>query len=117
MPRPQLKPTQEQRHLVRSMAGMGIPHGEIARKIGVRSPKTLRKHFRHELDLGATEANYKVAQTLFQMATSGKSPAATIFWAKTRNRFKERPADDVRHVAPPPFIVAREQGDQRHDHA
>lgn len=117
MPRPRLTPTEDQRRLVKSISAMGIPHEEIARIIGIRSPKTLRLHFREELDLGMTEANYKVAQTLFKMATSGECPAATIFWAKTRNRFRERPNDDVRQIAPPPFVVAKEQGGQSHDRA
>ena len=111
MPRPKLIPTDEQRRVVKSMAAMGTPHEDIALKIGIRSPKTLRKHFREELDLGATEANYKVAKTLFEMATSGQCPAATIFWTKTRNRFRERPVEDAVRIAPPPFIVARELGD------
>jgi hypothetical protein len=109
MPRPQFNPTIEHRDIVKSMAAMGIPHEDIARKIGVRSPKTIRKHFREELDLGATEANYKVATTLFKMATSGEHPAATIFWAKTRNGFREHSHATTVPIAPPPFIVAREQ--------
>ena len=109
MARPQFIPTNEQRGLVKSMAAMGIQHEHIAWKIGVRSPKTLRKHFREELDLGATEANYKVAKTLFQMATSGEHPAATIFWVKTRNGFREHPPLGGASAVPPPFIVAREQ--------
>jgi hypothetical protein len=117
MPRRKLEPTEDQRRLVKSMAAMGIPQEEIARKIGARSPKTLRKHFPEELALGSTEANYRVGQTLFQMATSGTCPAATIFWAKTRNRFRERPSDDGRPTTPPAFIVACEPGGTAHDHA
>jgi hypothetical protein len=52
-----------------------------------------------------------VAKTLFAMATSGQCPAATIFWTKTRNRFRERPPEEAVRIAPPPFIVARDQGD------
>jgi hypothetical protein len=85
---------------------MGIPHQDIALKIGIRSPKTIRKYFRQELDLGVTEANYKVAKTLFEMATSGDCPAATIFWAKTRNGFREHPHSAGAPITPPPFIVA-----------
>ena len=59
MPRPQLKPTEEQRRLVKSMAAVGTPHEDITRKVGFRSPKTLRKHFREELDIGIIDANYK----------------------------------------------------------
>jgi len=113
MARPQFKPNDDHRRMVKSMAAMGIPHEQIATKIGIRSPKTLRRHFRDELDLGSTEANYKVAQTLFQMATSGECPAATIFWAKTRNRFRERDREEPARVIPPAFIVAPQQGDAR----
>ena len=115
MPRPSLKPTEEQRRLVKSMAAMGTPHDDIAHKIGVRSPKTLRKHFQKELEMGITEANYKVAQTLFQMATSGQQPACTIFWAKTRNRFRERSDGHANTAPPPPFVVGLEPGDPGDD--
>jgi hypothetical protein len=104
--RPVFTPTAEQRTLVKSMVGLGVPQEAVARKIGIRSPKTLRKHFRDELDLGATEANYKVARTLFQMATSGACPAASMFWMKTRAGWRERPAVDAAIPAPPAFIVA-----------
>jgi hypothetical protein len=110
VPRPQLKPTDEHRRLVKSMAALGTPQEHIARKIKIRSPKTLRKYFRDELDFGMTEANYKVAQTLFQMATSGKCYAATQFWMKTRARFRENSPEGVRPAAPPPFVVANDPG-------
>jgi hypothetical protein len=106
MARPTFAPTADQRALVKSMAGLGVPHEEIARKIGIRSPKTLRKHFRDELDLGATEADYNVRRTFYQMATSGQCPAATIFWMKTRAGWRERPAVEPALAPPPPFIVA-----------
>ena len=51
--------------------------------------KTLRKHFTMELERGRIEANCQVAQTLFDLATSGVCVAATIFWAKTRMGFQE----------------------------
>jgi hypothetical protein len=108
MARPTITPTDEQRRIVKSMAGMGIPHEQIVQIIGYRSPKTLRKHFRKELDVGAAEANYKVATTLFRMATSGECVAATIFWAKTRNGLREYPQAAQTRPSPPPFIVARE---------
>jgi hypothetical protein len=110
MPRAKLNPTEEQRQLVKSLAAVGTPQEEIAKMIGIRSPKTLRKHFREELDRGSTEANYEVAQTLYQMAISGECPAATIFWMKTRNRFGEKPTSDRMPTAPPPFVVAQETG-------
>jgi hypothetical protein len=114
MGRPSFKPTQEQRHLVKSMAAVGTQHEMIALKIGV-SAKTLRKRFRHELDTGSTDANYKVASTLFQMATSGTCPAATIFWTKTRNKFRER--QDDRQFASPDFVVNLSTKGPTDDHA
>jgi len=98
--------------MVKSMAAVGIQHQDIARKVGVRSPKTLRKHFRHELDLGVTEANYRVGTTLFQMATSGEHPGATMFWMKIRAGWRERSAFEPASGPPPPFVVAQERTGQ-----
>jgi len=83
------EPTEEHRRLVRAFSGFGVPQDDIARHIGVE-PKTLRKHFRDELDRGATEATVKVAQSLFQMATTGKNVAAAIFWMKARAGWREK---------------------------
>lgn len=116
MPRPKFSPTDDQRRLVKSMAAIGIPHEDIALKIGVRSAKTLRKYFRDELDLGQIEANCKVGQTLFKLATSGECPAATMFWHKTRMRFRERPEAGPR-MPLPPFVVAQDLGGQMYAQA
>jgi hypothetical protein len=108
MPRPKLNPTDEQRRLVKPLAAFGIRHDEIAKMINVRSPKTLRKHFRVELDRGAAEANSSVAQALYKMAVSGEHPAATLFWLKCRAGWKERPSfEPAMAAAPAPFIVAK----------
>jgi hypothetical protein len=110
MPRPKLKPTQEQRSQVKSFAAFGIPHEDIAKVIGIKSPKTLRKHFRQELDLGAIEANARVAQALIKMATSGKCPAATIFFLKSRARWTEQPAPEPALIRLPDFVVVEDAG-------
>ena len=69
MPRPKLRPDDGQRNLVKSLAACGVPHEQIARRIGLRSPKTLRTHFRRELDDGVSEANYTVAKSLYKSAS------------------------------------------------
>jgi hypothetical protein len=74
--------------------------------MNIRSPKTLRKHYRHELDCGALEANNEVAQTMYKMAASGKFQAATMFWLKCR----ERPVVDAQPKGVPSFVVALEDG-------
>ena len=104
MPRPRLNPTDEQRRLVKSLAAMNIKQEDIARMVNIRSPKTLRRHFRGELDRGATEATYKVASALFQKALAGDT-AAMIFWLKTRADWRERKEFDRSAIAPPPFVV------------
>ena len=73
------------------MAAYGIPEIDIARVVSV-DPKTLRKHYRDELDMGETKANAQVAGFLFNAARSG-NVTAQIFWLKTRARWKEAPAE------------------------
>jgi hypothetical protein len=81
--RPPYLPSDEDRGKVSLMNSLGIPQSQIALLLGI-APKTLRKHFRKELDLSAIEANCHVLTSLFEMATSRRSAAAAIFWAKTR---------------------------------
>ena len=85
----QFEPTDEQRRTVKAMPGFGVPQPDIATHIGI-DPKTLRKHFREELDRGSIEATAKVAQSLFNMATTGNNVAAAIFWMKARAGWREK---------------------------
>jgi hypothetical protein len=80
-----------QRRHVEAMAAYGIPEIDISRVIGV-DPKTLRKHYREELDLGETKANAQVAGFLFSAAKNG-NVTAQIFWLKTRARWRESPVE------------------------
>jgi len=83
--RPSFEPSASQRQMVEAMAGCGIPETDIATVIDI-APKTLRKHFRTELDTGHIKANAKVAGNLFRIATGSGREAVTaaIFWLKTR---------------------------------
>jgi hypothetical protein len=73
------------------MAAYGIPEGDISAVLGV-DPKTLRKHYREELDLGETKANAQGAGFLFNSARNG-NVTAQIFWLKTRARWRETPME------------------------
>jgi hypothetical protein len=90
MARPSHKPDASHRRQVEALAGFGITEAEIAGLIGIDA-KTLRKHYRHELDFGHTKANAKVAENLFRKATGDgrESVTAAIFWLKARARWKE----------------------------
>jgi predicted ArsR family transcriptional regulator len=83
------EPTEEQRRTMRAMAGYGVPQDDIATLLEIDA-KTLRKHFRRELDRGSIEATAKVGQSLFRMATEGRSVAAAIFWMKARAGWREK---------------------------
>jgi thiamine pyrophosphate-dependent acetolactate synthase large subunit-like protein len=102
---PAFCPTDEQRRLVHAMAGYGVPQDDIALVIGITS-RTMRKHFRHELDVAVIEANTRVAQCLYKQATQPGNIAATIFWLKARAGWREKhpeplpdPKDDPNKVA------------------
>jgi hypothetical protein len=76
------------------MAAYGIPEPDISRVMHI-DPKTLRKHYRDELDLGESKANAQVAGFLFNAAKNG-NVTAQIFWLKTRARWRETPME-LRH--------------------
>ena len=90
MARPAHQPDDVQRRQVEALAGYGVPEAEIAALVGVDA-KTLRKHYRHELDHGHSKANAKVAENLYHMALGQGREAVTaaIFWLKSRARWKE----------------------------
>jgi hypothetical protein len=106
MSRRAFQPTPEQRRTVRTMAAYGIRHEEIAKVIGC-DDKTLRKYFRDELDKAMTEANTKVAETMFRLATRGtpQTQASTIFWCKARMGWTERSQLDVGNADEQPFAM------------
>ncbi len=113
-------PTEEQRRVVKAMAGYGVPHDDIARVVRC-SPPTLRKRFRQELDTATIEANARVAQTLYQQATTPGNIAATIFWLKARAGWREKHAvemsgpDGAPLSQPTIVVVRREPGGWRAD--
>jgi hypothetical protein len=113
MARPTIQPTDEQRRLAKSLAAFGIPQEKIAQRLGIRSLKTLRKYYRDDLDAGALEANFAVIKTMYSMATSGRHPVASMYWLDNRAGWNPRFAYQQPTGAPPPFIVAREDGEKK----
>jgi hypothetical protein len=84
---PKYVPTDDQRRQVLSLTGLGITYVEIAKLFDINI-STLRKHYRYELDTGATTANIKVARSLFENATKHNNVTAQIFWARARMGWK-----------------------------
>ena len=83
------KPTDQEREQVEQMSAVGIPQESICRVIrdGI-DDKTLRKHFRKELDTAAAKANANIGNTLYNKAMGGDT-SALIWWSKTRMGWKE----------------------------
>jgi hypothetical protein len=89
--------TEEQRRRVKALAGFGLRQEDICAIIGLRSTKTLRKRFGRELELGVVEARAQVTQAAFKLAASGRDPASTMFWLKSRARWGVKdPESEVR---------------------
>src|SRR3954452_21322349 len=80
------RPDPSQRRQVEAMAAYGIPETDISRVVGI-DPKTLRKCYLDDLDLGQTNANAQVAGFLFNSAKNG-NVTAQIFWLKTRAKWR-----------------------------
>jgi hypothetical protein len=120
MARPRHEPDSLERRQVEALAGYGVPEPEIAAMIGVDA-KTLRKHYRHELDHGHARANAKVAENLFRKATGEGREAVTaaIFWLKARARWKEVSIHEHGGVAGEPIEITCTIGgpvpEPRHD--
>ena len=96
MPRKAHKPDLFHRRQVEAMAGYGVPELDIARVVGI-DPKTLRRHYREELDTGRVKAAAKVAESLFRKATTdgSQSVTAAIFWLETQAGWKETTAHEI----------------------
>ena len=110
MARPSHLPDAGHRRQVEAMAAYGVPEIDIARVIGI-DPKTLRKHYREELDTGQIKANSKVAESLYRKATGdgSQSVTAAIFWLKTRARWKETQVNEVTHDVADPIRTMMER--------
>ncbi len=110
--KPTFKPTDEERKLVEQMCAVGIPQESICLVIrdGIDS-KTLRKHFRTELDTAKIKANATIGGKLFNKAIAGDT-ACLIFWAKTQMGWRELSVHEVtgKDGAPlnPPSMSAAE---------
>jgi hypothetical protein len=102
--RPRFEPTPEQRELVRTLSSIGVQQENICRVIKNRGKpidaKTLRLHFREELDEAELLANAAVGRSLFRFATDPrggmKAVVSSIFWMKCRAGWRETANLDVR---------------------
>jgi len=85
--RPAHEPTEATRQTVQMHTMVGTPQEVVADVLGIDS-KTLRKHYRDELDLAKARANASVCGSLYKKCMAGDT-TAMIFWLKTQAQWKE----------------------------
>ena len=92
--------TEDQKKLAGQLAGVGCNLEQIAAMLGMDST-TLDKIIARDpsvssaISKGRGSGISKVAATAYQMAISGKQPAMTIFFLKTRARWAEARDENV----------------------
>lgn len=104
------------RDKVRTLAAVGTPQDTIAAIIRC-SPKTLRRHFKHDLAVARAEATAAVGGYLYKNAQNG-NVVAQIFWMKCQGAwstaFPMVPETEIDKIAeeeandpppPPPNLV------------
>jgi len=86
------EPTKSKREAVKLHATVGTPQEVIADILSI-DPKTLRKHYREELDQSTAKANANMGGTLYNKGMGG-DVTAMIFWMKTRGGWSEKTVVD-----------------------
>lgn len=90
--KPSHEPTDPKRATVKLHATVGTPQEIIADILSIDA-KTLRKHYREELDQSTAKANANIGGALYNKALNGDT-AAAIFWMKTRGGWSEKTVVD-----------------------
>ncbi|MGO6787614.1 RNA polymerase subunit sigma-70 [Rhizobium ruizarguesonis] len=84
--RPRHCPTEMQRRLVQALAAHGVPQREIGLALAV-DPKTLRKCYRRELDVGAARLECALILNLMRIAGGNDETALKAIRFTLRARF------------------------------
>lgn len=94
--KPSHEPTEKARQAVETMSAVGIPQEDIALVLDI-DPKTLRKHYRAELDKSSIKSNAAIGGALYKKAMAGDT-TAMIWWTKTRMQWSEKTIQE--HTGP-----------------
>ena len=99
-------PTDATRQTVQLHTMVGTSQEDISRVLDI-DPKTLRKHYRDELDLAKAKANATIGGALFNKAKTGDT-AAMIFWMKTQAGWREK--TDLNHTSEDGSMTPKDHG-------
>lgn len=98
--RKKYQPNETDRRIAEALAQYGVPHEQIAARIGISRP-ILDQHYSEYMRKAEAAANNNIARTLYQQAVGneekGIAPnvSALIFWCKTRMGWRETQKMDL----------------------
>ena len=101
------KPTRQEREAVNLMTAVGITQIDVARvtRNGI-DVKTLRKHFREEIDTAAIKANARIGGAMFNKALNG-DVSAMKYWLGARAGWKDDKQEQVNNNL---FVLGGDDG-------
>lgn len=100
---------EDARSVVRHYMMVGFSQEIIAKLMHpTMDPTTLRRHFRHELDVGKETQVARLAGTAYQLAVTGRDPAMLRFLLQTKGGFSSDSGDR----AEGPILVQSIPGDE-----
>ena len=85
----EFKPTDAQRALVESAAAFGLTQADIANQLGIQE-KTLRKHFREELNSGKFKVDMLAGKTVTELMKDKDARVRLDAARSDRNQGRER---------------------------
>lgn len=80
--------TKESMETVQRLAKLGLNQELIAKYMGI-CKQTLSRHYKDIMAIVRVDNMATVAQVAFEMASSGKMPAMTMFYLKTQAGWRE----------------------------
>jgi len=95
-----VKKSEETSNMVRQLSGLGLPQEQICSILDITRP-TLTKHYEKELSVGKAQANAKVTENLFKIATGNSrgNVTACIFWLKTQCKWRETEVLEINNMS------------------
>lgn len=114
--KPPHRPTAESRKEVVALASFGVRQDQIALYLGLDA-KTIRKHYRSELDTSMIRTNAKMARRLYSAAMEEGSVPAMIFWLKSQAGWREKQETEIagKDGAPIRFTLSIAESDGTED--
>ncbi len=88
------KPNEEQRQQIETMAGLGMPHWQIAAILGISDETldlALKKDItlQHQMKRGVAKASVNIRRTAYEKAFVDRDPKMIQYWLNCRERWAE----------------------------